>query len=89
MSPKSVSTPWTHLVGFLAEEDGQIHLGQVDISVCLDLGLALYNGEKVGARLVTGSVVDGRVTDKTMMISKVRMFLRDSKPQKVLNITNV
>jgi hypothetical protein len=67
----SRSPLWTHLVRFLAEEDGQIHLGQIDTNVCPDVGLALYKGERINATLVAGSVFDGSVTDKTMTISKV------------------
>ena len=68
-----MSSSWTHLARFLAEEDGQIHLGEVDPKKWPDVGLAIYNGEKVDARLVTGSIFDGTVTDKTMHISKVRL----------------
>lgn len=75
---------WTHLVRFLAEEDGQIHLGQVDANVCPDVGLALYMGEKVHVRLVTGSVFDGTVTDKKLTISKVGMHIRSNMSQVLL-----
>jgi hypothetical protein len=67
-----MSRNWTHLVRFLAEEDGQIHLGQVDTKKWPDVGLATFKGEKVDARLVTGSIYDGVVTDKIMHISHVR-----------------
>ncbi len=63
--------PWTHLVRFLAEEDGQIHLGQVYQEKWPDVGLATYNGEKVDVRLINGSIFDGTVTGTTMHISKV------------------
>lgn len=66
-----MSPSWTHLVRFLAVEDGQIHLGQVDPKEWPDVGLAIYNGDKVGVRLVTGSAFDGSVTNTTMHISKV------------------
>ena len=66
-----MSAPWTHLVRFLAEEDGQIHLGQVDHGKWPDIGLATYNGERVGVKLISGSVFDGAVTSTTMHISKV------------------
>jgi len=60
-------------VRFLAKEDGQIHLGQVDPNVYSDVGLALYKGESISARLVTGSIFDGTVTEKTMTIQTVSM----------------
>lgn len=62
---------WTHLVRFLAEEDGQIYLGQVNAERWPDVGLSIYNGERVDVRLITGSTFDGKVTDTIMHISKV------------------
>lgn len=70
MSPHSPN--WTHLVRFLAEEDGQIHLGQVDAKRWPDVGLVLEKGTKITVNLVEGSAFDGVVTDKTMTISQVR-----------------
>lgn len=63
---------WTHLVRFLAKEDGQVHLGQIDAKQFPDVGTALEKGESVGAKLVAGGVFDGVVTDKSMTISQVR-----------------
>ncbi|PKS12746.1 hypothetical protein jhhlp_000955 [Lomentospora prolificans] len=60
---------WTHLVRFLAKEDGQVHLGQIDAKQVPDLGLALEKGETVTAKLVTGNAFDGVVTDKSLTIS--------------------
>ncbi|OQU97007.1 hypothetical protein CLAIMM_03012 [Cladophialophora immunda] len=62
---------WTHLVRFVAEEDGQVHLGQVDAAKWPDVGLSVYNGEKVDVKLVIGSIFDGAVTDKSLHISKL------------------
>ena len=62
---------WTHLVRFLAREDGQVHLGQIDAQQFPDVGLALERGESVGAKLITGGVFDGVVTDRTLTISTV------------------
>lgn len=62
---------WTHLVRFLAREDGQVHLGQIDAARVPDVGLALERGESVSARLVTGGVFDGVVTDRSLTISTV------------------
>ena len=66
-----MSQSWTHLVRFLAEEDGQIHLGQIDAKTYPDVGLALEKGEKVTANLIEGSVFDGVVTDKVLTIGQV------------------
>ncbi|KAK9447019.1 uncharacterized protein V1518DRAFT_422704 [Limtongia smithiae] len=59
---------WTHLIRFIADEDSQTHLGQVDATKYPDVGLSIFNGEKVEAKLVTGSIFDGVVTDKTMHV---------------------
>lgn len=67
-----MSPSWTHLCRFLAEEDGQVHLGEVDATKWPDVGVATYNGEKVDVKLVTGSIFDGSVTNTTMHISRVR-----------------
>lgn len=62
---------WTHLIRFISEEDGQIHLGEVDAQQFPDVGLATLKGEKITAKLIQGSVYDGVVTDKTMHVSRV------------------
>ena len=67
-----MSRNWSHLVRFLAKEDGQIHLGQINAGDWPDVGLALEKGSVVKANLVQGSVFDGTVTDTTMTIEQVR-----------------
>lgn len=67
MSP----TTWTHLVRFIAEEDNQIHLGNVDASKYPDVGLSTFKGEKVAVSLVAGSAFYGTVTDKVMHVKQV------------------
>jgi hypothetical protein len=62
---------WTHLVRFIAQEDGQIHLGQVDARKWPDIGLATISGQKVEVKLVKGSVFDGIVTEKILHIAQV------------------
>jgi hypothetical protein len=66
-----MSKAWTRLVRFLAEEDGQLHLGQVDHAKWPDVGLAIYDGKRVDVQVVTGTVFDGVVTSRVMHISKV------------------
>jgi hypothetical protein len=65
------SPTWTHLIRFIAREDGQIHLGNVDPKKYPDIGLSTYNGEEVEAQLMTGSIFDGVVTNKTMHVKQV------------------
>ncbi|PIG83914.1 fumarylacetoacetate hydrolase [Aspergillus arachidicola] len=62
---------WTHLVRFISEEDGQVHLGEVDPSRYPDVGIAVLNGERIAAKLVTGSIFDGVVTNTVMHISRL------------------
>ena len=66
-----MSAAWTHLVRFIAEEDGQIHLGNIDVKKYPDVGLSTYQGEKVTAQLVTGSIYDGVVTDRSMTVQQL------------------
>lgn len=66
-----MSPNWTNLARFISEEDGQIHLGEVDSSKYPDLGKAILEGERVAVKLIKGSIFDGVVTDTTMHISRV------------------
>jgi len=71
---------WTHLIRFLAEEDGQIHLGNIDAKKYPDVGLSTFKGEKVIANLVNGSVFDGVVLKKTMTVKQVILTYIDPFP---------
>lgn len=62
---------WTHLIRFVAQEDGQIHLGQVDSKTYPDLGIASVEKKKIEAKLITGSIFDGQVTEKTMTVAQL------------------
>jgi hypothetical protein len=62
---------WTNLVRFISEEDGQIHLGEVDSSKYPDVGIAVLNGDRIAVKLVKGSIFDGIVTDITLHIARV------------------
>ncbi|GIC92836.1 fumarylacetoacetate hydrolase family protein [Aspergillus udagawae] len=56
---------WTHLIRFVAEEDGKVHLGQL-VDTTADVGEASLRGEKVAAYLIDGTIFDGRVTEHVM-----------------------
>ncbi|TLD31503.1 hypothetical protein PspLS_03021 [Pyricularia sp. CBS 133598] len=60
---------WTRLIRFIAEEDGLTHLGEVVGDA--DVGLAHHAGQKVQAKLITGSAFDGVVTDKTLTVARL------------------
>jgi len=64
-------TTWTHLVRFIAVEDGQVHLGNVDALKYPDVGLSTFKGEKVAVNLVTGSAFSGTVTEKILHIERL------------------
>lgn len=67
----AMSPNWTRLIRFIAEEDGQTHLGEVDSSHP-DIGLAIFEGKTVSARAITGSVFDGIVSSRTLTVHRVR-----------------
>jgi hypothetical protein len=62
---------WTHLIRFVAEETGQVHLGQIDPSQYPDVGLASVEGKTIRAKEVTGSIFDGVVTNKELTVKHV------------------
>lgn len=66
-----MSRNWTHLIRFVAEEDGQIHLGNINPAKYPDIGLSTFNGETVTANVVTGSIFDGIVTDRVFHVKQV------------------
>lgn len=61
---------WTRLIRFVAEEDGHIHLGQVDADIP-DVGIAAFKGIPISAKLIEGSLYDGVVSDTTMTVKQV------------------
>jgi hypothetical protein len=69
---KKMAPSWTHLIRFVAEETGQIHLGQIDANEYPDLGIASVEGKTIRAKEVTGSIFDGVVTDKVLTVKQVR-----------------
>ncbi|KAF3937933.1 hypothetical protein ABW19_dt0210636 [Dactylella cylindrospora] len=62
---------WKNLARFIAEEDGQEHIGDVDPKEFPDVGLAVFEGKKVTAKIINGTLFDGEVTDKTMTVGRL------------------
>ncbi|KAL4772059.1 hypothetical protein BDW60DRAFT_222689 [Aspergillus nidulans var. acristatus] len=62
---------WTRLIRFIAEEDGQTHLGELDAAQHPDIGLSVMNRERVAVREVTGSIFDGIVTEKILHVARL------------------
>ncbi|EHK25593.1 uncharacterized protein TRIVIDRAFT_54997 [Trichoderma virens Gv29-8] len=67
----AVARRWTHLIRFIAKEDGRIHLGQIDAKKFPDVGLAVFEGRTVDAKCISGSVYDGLVTDRTLHVAQL------------------
>lgn len=63
---------WTHLIRFIAREDGQVHLGQVNTEKFPDVGLATLDDEEIPVKLISGTIFDGVVTDKVVHVGSVR-----------------
>lgn len=62
---------WTHLIRFVAEEDGQVHLGQIDAKRYPDVGVASFNGETLVAKLIEGDLYDGVVTSTEFTVARL------------------
>jgi hypothetical protein len=62
--------PWTHLIRFIAVEDGQIHLGQL-FDPSRDVGLDGLNGVDIQAYLINGSIYTGEVTETVLHVKQV------------------
>lgn len=61
---------WTHLIRFVAREDAQTYYGQLSDST-VDIGVALYEGKVVKARIIEGNVFDGVATQKVRTVERV------------------
>lgn len=68
----TMSLNWTNLIRFISEEDGRIHLGEINTKKYPDIGLTVLSGESVAVKLVKGSIFDGVVTETTMHVGRVR-----------------
>lgn len=75
LTKKSISTikmeSWTHLIRFVAVEDGKIHLGQL-VDSNRDVGEDSRNGYPIHARLIEGSIYDSQVREKVLQVRQVR-----------------
>jgi hypothetical protein len=70
---QNMAPSWTHLIRFIAEEDGHTYLGQIDASKFPDVGLSSFKGESITARVINGTIYDGVVTDRVLTVSKVSL----------------
>ncbi|KAL3481294.1 fumarylacetoacetate hydrolase [Aspergillus californicus] len=63
-------TPWTHLVRFVAAEDGHVHLGQL-IDSSRDIGQDTVEGKNIAVYLVEGTIFDGRITSQILHVKQL------------------
>lgn len=68
---------WSHLIRFIAKEDGQVHLGQVDVKMFPDVGLSTFEGKDVTVQEISGDLFSGRVTAKSLSVERVRCLEAD------------
>ena len=62
--------PWTHLVRFIAEEDHEVHLGQL-VDTSRDIGLDSFNGVKIQVYLVQGTIFNSTITKNILTVKQV------------------
>jgi hypothetical protein len=61
---------WTHLIRFVAREDAQTYYGQLSDSQ-IDVGVAIYEGKVVKARVIEGDAFSGVATQKVRTVKRV------------------
>ena len=57
----------THIIRFVAVEDGRVHLGQL-ADTSRDVGLDSVEGKTITAYAINGSVFDGEVTQHILTV---------------------
>ena len=65
---------WTHLIRFIAVEDGQVHLGQL-VNTSRDIGIDCTDGIDIAAKIIEGTIFDGEVTDEIMHVKQVSFHI--------------
>jgi hypothetical protein len=61
---------WTHLIRFVAREDAKIYYGQLSDSK-IDVGVAIYEGKVVKARIIEGNAFSAVATEKVRTVERV------------------
>ncbi len=60
----------THIIRFIAEEDFRVHLGQL-LDIGRDVGLDSFEGTKIQAFLINGTIFAGKVTDQIFTVKQL------------------
>ncbi|KAK5272000.1 hypothetical protein LTR40_013919, partial [Exophiala xenobiotica] len=63
-------TKATHIIRFIANEDSRIHLGQL-VDTSRDVGLDTFDGKKVEAYLINGSIFAPEVTSVVYSVKQL------------------
>lgn len=69
-----IGSTWTHLIRFIAVEDGETYYGQVNSTRYPDVGSEAFEGNNIAVNVVSGSPFNGVVTDRILHVSKVQFF---------------
>ena len=68
---------WTHLLRFIAVEDGETHVGQL-VDTSRDVGLDSVEGKSIKAYRINGTIYNGHVTGQQLTVQKVVVDLRQA-----------
>lgn len=60
----------THIIRFIANEDGRVHLGQL-VDTSRDVGLDSLQGKKIEAYLINGSIFNADVTSHVYTVKQL------------------
>jgi hypothetical protein len=63
-------TTWTHIIRFIAQEDHQVHIGQL-VDTSRDVGLDTFEGREVTAYEIIGTIFNGQVTKNKLTVKQV------------------
>lgn len=60
----------THIIRFIAVEDGRVHLGQL-MDTSRDVGLDSFEGRKIESYQINGTIFDGVVTERVLTVKQL------------------
>lgn len=60
----------THIIRFIAKEDGRVHLGQL-VDTSRDVGLDSVEGETIKAYEINGTIFNGDVTESQLTVQQL------------------
>lgn len=60
----------THIIRFIASEDGRTHLGQ-PVEVSRDIGLDSLHGKVIKAYLIEGTLFDSQLTEEIRTVKQL------------------